>query len=190
MFLQELVAFVYWSREIWKNILAANNQGNSLNDRCSDSQFVFYPTLCCVFLVYEQISNCLKNFMKFALQRLKCIRTSNTCSTIEMIIFMIMNMQFETVFQWIAYYSYITQLHSYTQLYSYLLNKRSSIGNSMPSVTFFSIENQSFPFQVLLVFIGILVKRCNIIISVSIALPNLLPQNVLGKILLHLLNLT
>lgn len=114
MFLQELVAFVYWSREIWKNILAANNQGNSLNDRCSDSQFVFYPTLCCVFLVYEQISNCLNNFMKFALQRLKCIRTSNTCSTIEMIIFMIMNMQFETVFQWIAYYSSITQLHSYT----------------------------------------------------------------------------
>lgn len=116
MFLQELVAFVYWSREIWKNILAANNQGNSLNDRCSDSQFVFYPTLCYVFLVYEQISNCLKNFMKFALQWLKCIRTSNTCSTIEMIIFMIMNMQFETVFQWIAYYSSITQLHSYTQL--------------------------------------------------------------------------
>lgn len=76
------------------------------------------------------------------------------------------------------------------QLYSYLLNKCSSIGNSMPSVTFFSIENQSFPFQVLLVFVGILVKRCNKIISVSIALPNLLAQNVLGKILVHLLNLT
>lgn len=183
MFLQELVAFVYWSREIWKNILAANNQGNSLNDRCSDSQFVFSATLCCVFLVYEQISNCLNNFMKFALQRLKCIRTSNTCSTIEMIIFMIMNMQFETVFRTLT-------LHSYTVIHSYLLNKRSSIGNSMPSVTFFSIENQSFPFQVLLVFVGILVKRCNKIISVSIALPNLLPQNVLGKILVHLLNLT